>query len=230
MSAFVYFMTATLVSGMCLVLFLVLLARHGIAIGSAKQAPMLAAAAAADSDDEAPRRHSVPLPQLLRKLAYPASAIALSFCLTMVFPVFTQAIVSVGGKGRAYQPDVFIPTAFLLWNAGDLSGRIACGWELFTIRRPRLLLAAAVARAAFVPLYFMCNVGGAGAAVNSDVFYWAVQLGFGFTSGWIGSSCMIVAPDYVDENEKEACGGFMGLMLVLGLALGSLMSFFVLNS
>lgn len=184
-----------------------------------------------EDDDDAPKRNSVSLLVLMQKLKYPASAIAISFFLTMVFPVFTQAILSVRpeGSGRAYQPDVFIPTAFLLWNIGDLSGRIACGWEAVTIRNPRVLALAAVMRAAFIPLYFMCNVGGTGAYFQSDVFYWVVQLGFGFTSGWVGSSAMIVAPDYVEEEEKEACGGFMGLSLVLGLATGSLMSFFVLN-
>lgn len=147
----------------------------------------------------------------------------------MVFPVFTQAIHSVQpGSGRGFQPDVFIPAAFLLWNVGDLSGRIACGWEAVTVRNSRLLVLLAVSRAVFVPLYLMCNVGGRGAVVDSDIFYWLVELAFGFTNGWVGTSCMIIAPDYVDDDEKEACGGFMGLCLVLGLSTGSLLSFFVL--
>lgn len=35
------------------------------------------------------------------------------------------------------------------------------------------------------------------------------------------------APQYVDAEEREAAGGFMGLMLVGGLTVGSLMSFAV---
>ncbi|KAI5817166.1 nucleoside transporter-domain-containing protein [Pyronema omphalodes] len=224
-SAFLYFMTATFVSGLCLSLFLVLLSRHGITIKGQAQ-PLFANAT--DSEETGAHK-SVSLLLLSKKLGYPAFAIWLSFCLTMVFPVFTQSIVSTRpeGSGRAFQPDVFIPMAFLLWNVGDLSGRVACGYDRVIIRNPKMLVAVAALRALFIPLYMMCNVAGKGAAINSDLFYWLVQLGFGFTNGWVGTSAMVVAPDYVNDDEKEACGGFMGLCLVMGLATGSVMSFFV---
>jgi len=231
-SAFAYFMTATGVSGICLLLFLVLLRRHSIDIGSKSQATSVFPSDLEDEDEEeAVFRKSVPLLDLWRKLKIPAIAIFLNFCFTMVFPVFTQAITSVHSddSGRAFQPDVFIPTAFLLWNVGDLSGRIICGWEKVIVRKPSWLAILAVGRLVFIPLYFMCNINGQGALIRSDLFYMLVQLGFGFTSGWIGSSCMIVAPDHVNEDEKEACGGFMGLCLVLGLTAGSMLSFLVLN-
>lgn len=38
---------------------------------------------------------------------------------------------------------------------------------------------------------------------------------------------MMHAPEYVEEEEREAAGGFMGLMLVGGLTFGSLASFAV---
>ena len=184
-----------------------------------------------DSEEDLSPRRSVPLLDLWRKLSLPAFAIMYNFCLTMVFPVFTQSIISVHapGSSRLFDTDVFIPTAFLLWNLGDLSGRIVCGWEFLQLQSPRWMVGAAVVRTVFVPLYMLCNVAGRGAAVESDVFYWAVQLAFGFTGGWIGSSCMIKAPEWVDEDEKEACGGFMGLCLVLGLTMGSFLSFFVVQ-
>jgi equilibrative nucleoside transporter 1/2/3 len=229
-SAFAYFMTATVVSSVCLVLFMILLSRHDISINAKSQSKPLFSSDS-DSEEEISVRRSVPLMNLWRKLKLTSFAIFFNFCLTMVFPVFTQAILSVRpeGSGRAFQPDVFIPTAFLLWNVGDLSGRIVCGWERLTVKDPRWLAFWAVSRAAFIPLYFMCNIGGKGAAIESDLFYWLIQLGFGLSSGWISSSCMIVAPDYVDEDEKEACGGFMGLCLVLGLTTGSMLSFFVVG-
>lgn len=236
-AAFAYFLTATFMSGLCLAVFLVLLSRHNISISSNNDSKPLFRRES-DSGEHDVReagagatggRRSVPLLVLWRKLIWPSFAIFVNFCLTMVFPVFTQAIHSVQpGSGRAFQSDVFIPAAFLLWNVGDLSGRIACGWEAVTVRNVRLLVLLAVGRAVFVPLYLMCNVGGRGAVVDSDAFYWLVELAFGFTNGWVGTSCMVVAPDYVDDDEKEACGSFMGLCLVLGLATGSLLSFFVL--
>ena len=234
-AAFAYFLTATFVSGLCLAFYLVLLSRHNINISSSNNPKPLFHSSSDSGEHDvsgggaAGGRRSVSLLVLWRKLIWPSFAIFISFCLTMVYPVFTQAIDSVRpGSGRAFQPDVFIPTAFLLWNVGDLSGRIACGWEAVTVRSIRLLVLMAVGRAVFIPLYLMCNVGGRGAVVDSDAFYWLVQLAFGFTNGWVGTCCMVVAPDYVDDDEKEACGGFMGLCLVLGLATGSLLSFFVL--
>jgi equilibrative nucleoside transporter 1/2/3 len=225
-SAFAYFLAATFVSGLSFILFLFLLSRYGLTINSKTNSHFLSCS---DSEQDIETRRVVSLFVLWRKLMYPSFAIWLSFCLTMVFPVFTQAITSVksDGAGRAFQPDVFIPTAFLLWNIGDLSGRIACGWKSVTITSPRMLVFISMSRAAFIPLYVMCNVGGHGAIIENDGFYWLVQLVFGFTNGWVGTSCMIVAPNYVENDEKEVCGGFMGLCLVLGLATGSVMSFFV---
>ena len=91
--------------------------------------------------------------------------------------------------------------------------------------------------------------------VFGDFFYlFVVQGGFGFSNGVLGSSCMMTAGlvgndggeeevaemdgDGGQEGEgrrqgqqaqrgkqKEAAGGWMSLMLVVGLSVGSLMSF-----
>jgi equilibrative nucleoside transporter 1/2/3 len=83
-----------------------------------------------------------------------------------------------------------------------------------------------MARLIFIPLYFLCNVGGRGAVVSSDVFYLFVVQGlFGLTNGYLGSECMMGAGGWVKEEEREAAGGFMGLCLVAGLTVGSLLSF-----
>lgn len=83
-----------------------------------------------------------------------------------------------------------------------------------------------MARLVFIPLYFLCNVGGRGAVVQSDVFYLFVVQGlFGLTNGYLGSECMMGSGEWVKEDEREAAGGFMGLCLVGGLTVGSLLSF-----
>jgi equilibrative nucleoside transporter 1/2/3 len=227
-SAFAYFMTATVVSGLCLVSFMLLLSRHDISINGKSQTKPLFPNDAY-SEEEICIRKSVPLLDLLWKLKLTSFALFFNFGITMVYPVVTQAILSVRpeGSGRLFSPDVFIPTGFLLWNVGDLSGRLICGWDKLLIKDPRWQAILAVSRAAFVPLYFMCNIGGKGAVVESDLFFWLVQFCFGLGSGWIGSSCIITAPDHVEDDEKEACGGFMGLCLVLGLTTGSMLSFLV---
>lgn len=148
----------------------------------------------------------------------------------MVFPVFTQAVLSVQDPStspRLFQRASFIPLAFLLWNAGDLFGRLLTLIpRLRLIQYPRFLFAFSLLRLVFIPMYLLCNIRGRGAAINSDVFYLIiVQFLFGLSNGWLGSNCMMGAAEWVEAEEREAAGGFMGLMLVAGLTVGSLLSF-----
>ncbi len=52
-----------------------------------------------------------------------------------------------------------------------------------------------------------------------------VQVLFGVTNGWLGSSAMMAAGEWVADGEREAAGGFMSLCLVGGLTVGSVLSF-----
>ena len=139
------------------------------------------------------------------------------------FPVFTAIIYSVGTIENA----VFVPIAFLVWNVGDFVGRLGTiSKRLSLTHYPVALFCIAGARLVFIPLYLLCNVKGRGAVVASDLFYLGVvQFLFGLSNGYLGSSCMMGAGDWVDIGEREAAGGFMGLMLVGGLTVGSLLSF-----
>jgi equilibrative nucleoside transporter 1/2/3 len=155
------------------------------------------------------------------------------FAVAMFFPVFTAKIPSThdegSGNSRMFDAEVFIPLAFFAWNLGDLLGRVAtvAQWNAAVrTRMPSLLFAVSVARAGFLPLYLLCNIRGRGAVVPSDFFYLViVQFPFGLTNGWLASNSMMGAAEWVDEDEREAAGGFMGLSLVAGLAVGSLLSF-----
>jgi equilibrative nucleoside transporter 1/2/3 len=150
----------------------------------------------------------------------------------MFFPVFTQRILSVKTSEdppRILEPASFIPLAFFFWNAGDLTGRLLTALPALRITsKPRSVLILSVARILWVPLYYLCNIDGKGAIINSDFFYLViVQFMFGLSNGFLGSTCMMGAVEYVEPEEREATGGFMGLMLVGGLAVGSLLSFLV---
>ncbi|EWC46981.1 hypothetical protein DRE_03743 [Drechslerella stenobrocha 248] len=230
-SAFAYFLTATAVSAAALFLFFILLARHlnqkqaGESSESASNG--LPAGGVIEADVDVEPKKSVSMLTLLRKLPLPAFAVFFTFALTMVFPVFTQATLSVNpaSASELFRPEVFIPFAFLVWNVGDLLGRVACGLPALVCTNPKVLAVGAVARVVFVPLYLLCNLKGRGAGVNSDLFYWVVQFFFGLTNGYVGSNSMMVAPSLVEEEEAAASGGFMGLCLVAGLAVGSAASF-----
>ena len=226
-SAFAYFLTSTAISALCLLAFGYLM-RHRRRISPVKQ--IVEDAQNAETSAQAQRKQ-VGLMTLFRKLKWFATGIFLTFGISMVFPVFTQQTLSVQPPEtapRILQPATFIPLALLMWNAGDLLGRYAPLIPFFNLTQsPKATLAWSLARVIFIPLYLLCNIKGQGAVIDSDFFYLViVQFLFGFTNGWIGSSCMMAAPEWVQQDEREATGGFMGLVLVAGLTVGSLLSFF----
>lgn len=231
-SAFAYFLTATLVSALSLVAFLYMLTRDSSKVRMNSK-PI--ATSNEGEEHSTTSRKSVPLTYLLGRLFWLASAVFLCFAVTMMFPVFTQQILSVrdpASAPRIFQPASFIPLGFLFWNIGDLIGRIIPAVPSLSLTsHPYLLFILAVSRTLFIPLYLLCNLQGKGAAINSDAFYlFIVQLFFGITNGYIGSNCMMGFIEYVDGDEAEAAGGFMSLCLVTGLTVGSFLSFFVAGS
>lgn len=225
-AALAYFLTATVISVATFLAFSYLVARHR---SSADKPPPTTTPES--PDEPQPERKEIPLLVLFRKLFWLAGAVFLTFGVTMIFPVFTQRILSVRrpvDQPRILQPPSFIPLAFLFWNSGDLIGRLIPAMpSLSLVRRPRVIFLLAILRVAWVGLYHLCNIRGQGAVVKSDFFYLVVvQLLFGVTNGYLGSTCMIGAGEWVEPEEREAAGGFMGLCLVAGLAAGSLASFF----
>lgn len=222
-SAFIYFLTAVVVSIFTLLSFFPLAKRHAYLVDSR-------AAHREQAADFLATRKVVSLPTLFRKLHWLAGAVAMCFVVTMYFPVFTVKILSVRAppRDRLFDPEVFIPFSFFWWNLGDFVGR-TCTMGAFNIRirrRPLVLFVFSVTRFAFLPLYMLCNLHGEGAVISSDAFYLLlVQLPFGFSNGWLASNAMMAAAENVDDAEREAAGGFMGLCLVAGLAIGSVLSF-----
>jgi equilibrative nucleoside transporter 1/2/3 len=240
-SAFAYFMTATGVSALTLFSFLYLVKRSsGTWAKTLSDIGRLDSRAdsptAATLSDPAPPHQSYGLLALFQKLKWLALSVYLCFTITMVFPVFTAKIESVqdpSTRSRLFNAATFIPLAFLCWNLGDLTGRLSVlAPPLASLTRyPRSLFVFSLFRLVFIPMYLICNIGGKGATAgpgNGDFFYLVVvQFGFGLTSGFLGSVCMMGASRYVSVDEREAAGGFMSMMLVAGLATGSLLSFFV---
>lgn len=223
-SAFAYFLTATVVSSVTLAAFFYLLSNKRVKHTLPHNDPEL-------DIPSSPDRKTVSLATLFSKLFWLASAVSFTFVLTMFFPVFTQQILSTRDPHtapRLFQPATFIPLGFLFWNAGDLLGRtLPAVPSLRLTAYPRLLFFLSVSRIAFIPLYLLCNIGGKGAVIDGDFFYlFVVQLLFGVTNGYLGSSCMMGFSDWVDADEREAAGGFMSLCLVGGLTVGSFLSFF----
>ena len=231
-SAFIYFMTATGVSALALLAFLYLARRHREDKAAKRTIENLEDPAEDEEQEQPhPERKVIPLLTLFKKLKWLALGVFLCFAITMVFPVFTQEILSVRepqkSTPRLFRPATFIPLAFLLWNTGDLAGRLVTVLPKLNLTHyPRSVFLISALRVVFIPLYLLCNIKGRGAVIPSDVFYlFIVQFLFGATNGFVGSTCMMGASEWVEAEEREAAGGFMGLMLVSGLTVGSLLSF-----
>lgn len=254
-SAFFYFLTAVVISVAALIAFQPLVRRHNRLVETRMVEAMSESLASIEEAERAARK-VIGLRALFVKLHWVALTVFLCFVITMFFPVFTPKVLSVssppppgppadGGSqpaGRSLssffaaaqshlqEPSAFIPLAFFFWNLGDLVGRMSNMLPFMQAlrERPPLLFGLSVLRVLFLPLYFLCNLGGRGAVVNSDLFFLlCVQFPFGLTNGWLSSSAMMTAGEWVEEGEREAAGGFMGLCLVAGLTVGSLMSFSV---
>lgn len=228
-AAGVYFLTAVLVCLLALASLFPLVHRHN-ALLERRMAAQLAESVTSVEEAERAARRYVSIPRLFRKLPFVSGAVFVCMAVAMFFPVFTSKILSVHSpdESRLFAPAVFIPLGFFFWNLGDLLGRMAAALPLPgpKERQPAALFAFGVARTLFLPLYLLCNVRGRGAVVDSDLFYLlAVQFPFGLTNGWLCSAAMMTAGDWVDDSEREAAGGFMGLALVTGLTFGSLLSF-----
>ncbi|KAF2420303.1 nucleoside transporter-like protein family [Tothia fuscella] len=232
-SAMAYFLTATAISLLTLAAFFYLANKHAHESHAYKhvEEDMTGSGVLAGSALIEPERKPVALRTLFRKTFWLAISVFLSFCITMFYPVLTQQILSLHPVETApalLRPASFIPLAFFFWNLGDFFGRLLTAYPPIRLsHRPKLVFLLAIARVVFIPLYYLCNVGGKGAVVGSDVFYLGLELLFGITNGYIGSTCMMGVVEYVDVEEREAAGGFMGLMLVAGLTTGSLLSFMV---
>jgi equilibrative nucleoside transporter 1/2/3 len=227
-AAFMYFLTAVAVLAVTIVAFVPLVRRHNKLI-ERRMSAELAASVTTLEEAERAARHFVSIPTLFRKLRWVSASVFMCFAVTMFFPVFTSKILSVRDEetdGRLFAPGAFIPLAFFFWNLGDLLGRVSTMLPFSLRHRPVALFAISLARLLFLPLYLLCNIRGKGAVVQSDLFYLVlIQLPFGLTNGWLGSSAMMAAGEWVGEGEQEAAGGFMGTCLVAGLSAGSVLSF-----
>lgn len=229
-SAFLYFLAAVVISVATLLAFIPLVRRHNNLVEERMAEQMADSVLSIEAAERAARK-AVSLWTLFKKLHWLSMGLGLTFAATMFYPVFSAKITSVNwqpGSGTLFSPAVFIPLALLFWNLGDLTGRIATIAPFSLSHRPFILFVLAVVRMGWIPMYMLCNIGGRGAAVSSDFFYLiVVQFLYGLSNGWVGSSCMIAAGEWVEDGEREAAGSFMGLCLVFGLTMGSLLSFTV---
>lgn len=174
----------------------------------------------------------VPFGVMWAKLKLILMTIFLTFGVTLIFPVFASIVESVHteSKNLFFHKSIYIPFIYVVWNLGDLLGRVFCGAtnSIFLILDPNHLIIFSLLRFLYIPLFMTCNIHPSGSAplISSDLWYIFLQFTFGFTNGQLATSCFMVVGDHCDnDDEKKAAGGFTTVFLSTGLAVGSVLSY-----
>ncbi|XP_075926540.1 equilibrative nucleoside transporter 1-like [Petromyzon marinus] len=170
---------------------------------------------------------------ILKQIWMPALCVCLTFTITLgVYPAITADVVSTNATPGSRWEILFIPVScFLLFNLLDWAGRTLAAFVNFPSRGSLwLLLLLVCARAAFVPLFMMCNVHPRGAAAlpvlfPHDAVFIVLILLFAFSNGYLATLAMCYGPKKVSGHNAETAGAIMAFFLSLGLSLGASVSF-----
>lgn len=165
----------------------------------------------------------------------PAICVFLTFTVTLtLFPSWISELKSVHECTNRYRlvNDLFVPFCFVLFNFGDLLGRLVA--EYVPVERinnlSKKLIVAAVLRFALLPVFLVCltNIGEErNKVIRSDIFSLFVQLFFAVTNGLFVSISFMLSPKLVGTSTglQESASEIMTLSLYLGLLCGSFLSF-----
>lgn len=108
------------------------------------------------------------------------------------------------------------------YNVFDLVGK--CLTSLYVIENPKVAIGASFARLLFLPLFYGCLHGPKFFRTEFPVTLLTCLLGL--TNGYLTSVLMILTPRTVLLQHAETAGIVLVLFLVVGLALGSVVSWF----
>jgi hypothetical protein len=165
----------------------------------------------------------------------PAIVLFLTYVITLaLFPVISSNLSSIKEceSHNRLRNDLFTPVTFLVFNAGDLLGR------LFVTDVPidkipnlsRKLVWTSVARFLFIPLFLLCYSRTSiysSMAIPSDVFSLVVQFLFAVTNGMLTSVCFRLAPGLIPATTEmqQISSAILNFSLCFGLLCGSFLSF-----
>jgi len=162
-------------------------------------------------------------------------AVCLNFGVTLsLFPGVTSMIHSVAeSPANRLTTDLFVPLGYVLFNAGDLLGRLLAGCWPKVAPRPKLVLAGSILRLIFVPLILLCYIKPIGEKewflpvwFANDAFPHLFILLMATTNGFLGSICMMHACSFVEPEDRKSEGTRMALSLIVGCTTGCFVSLF----
>ncbi|KAJ3197285.1 hypothetical protein HK101_004766 [Irineochytrium annulatum] len=191
-----------------------------------------------DLDEVAETSDKQPVVSVLRQIQQDVIAILLTFVLTLgVYPAITSTVVSV--KPSDFSSEIFVATGFVVFSIADIIGKSLPGWSRFNISNSKRLLAISLARFAFIPLLFLCNVTFTDAYghrtkrvfplwFGDEVFY-CLQALLASSSGFLATNLLMRAPQAVESRLQHIAADICVFTLACGLASGSFLSVFLRN-
>lgn len=161
----------------------------------------------------------------------PTTCIFTTFVVTLaLFPGWTSELTSVWRCKTHFRlaNDLYSPFTFVIFNAGDLFGRLIAS-RCMRFLRNRLVVASFL-RTAFVPLLLSCNsIYSNRFHIPSDLYSFLVQMAFSISNGMLLTVSFAQAPTLLSPHRKDEMNQHMSEILsfavALGLLGGSLLSF-----
>jgi hypothetical protein len=164
----------------------------------------------------------------------PASTIFIVFFVTLgLFPGYVSELRSAH-QCRTHlrlTNDLYTPFSFVLFNCGDLIGRLlAARVPLKRMRNvSRKLVIGSLLRFLFFPLLFMCPGGSEkGPKIPSDLYSELVQFAFAVSNGLLLTIAFVHAPTLLPsatDDMEERMAELLTFAVAFGLLCGSLFSF-----
>lgn len=216
-----FFASSTAISHLAPVTFLsvALLSLVAFASFSSKQNQFYISLAEETAEGEQDRRLDLKkLRGLAMRIYGPTVSILLGFIVSLGYSVFANSVHPHSLSSRH-----FSPLTHLLWNSGDLAGRLICTQPHLRITNGKLMVVYSILRFSFIAiLIILLKLGRL-----SDLLYLFLMIAYGVTSGHLISSAIAHVGTCVPEDLQPATGGLIGLIISMGLALGSMFSFLV---
>lgn len=181
------------------------------------------------------KRKTPPFLKIFWLVKTEAISVWLVFFVTLcLFPPICSNIQSVNtARNSLWSTKLFIPVVcFLLFNFGDLLGRIFTGVVEWPKLGSRLLPFLSALRVIFIPLFLFCNIqprNDIPVVFNHDAWPIVFMLGFAITNGYLGTISMMHGPQKVENELAETAGAVCAFMLTFGLFCGSLFSFLLVS-
>lgn len=108
------------------------------------------------------------------------------------------------------------------FNVCDLIGK--CLTAVYVVENAKVAIGASFARLLFFPVYLACLHGPM--VLRTEIPVTIVTCLLGLTNGYLTSCLLMVGPKTVPLQHAETAGTVLVLFLVLGLACGSVVSWF----